>query len=191
MSEEALAIPGALSDLECQVLGEVAAQSTADRALEVGHFHGRSTVVLLKSLPRRCALTTVDHHSGDQWSSRTDPERVLANMTPHVGAREFEFVDQDMLGFDYVCEGGFGFVFYDADHSFGAVSAWWLRAREHLAPSCTLVWDDADWEDQSVLLALAVADGFRSVRDRPFYRDPGTDKWNPETYTLEVMRRDA
>ncbi len=186
---DALDVEGPLSDLECEVLAELAAATTARRALEVGHWKGRSTVVLLESLPAECALTTIDWHQGDYWCPATDAEAVKATMVPHVGDRRFVFIDEDMLTASL--SGTFGFVFYDSNHTEEAVSAWWVKYRELLAPDCTLVWDDADWEEQSILLGLAVADGFRSVRTREFWRCPVDDKHTAETYTLEVMRRDA
>ena len=85
--------------------------------------------------------------------------------------------------------GTFGFVFYDADHTAAAVADFWDLAVDLLDDDCTLVFDDADWAEQSTLRSLAEADGFEVVTDIPFRRGDG-DKRDPSTYTLEVMLRD-
>lgn len=188
-------IAGALSEAECAALAHVARGATGN-ALEVGHYLGRSTAVLLMALPPDVPLVTIDHHRGDDWCPETDVSVFRANVEPFVGGREFMDVEGDMLaavsGLEQLPDFGppYGFVFYDSDHTEAAVSAWWAAYRELLAPSCTLVFDDADWADQSILTALAVSDGFRSIRSRDLYRGP-EDKRDPETFTLEVMRRDA
>ena len=84
--------------------------------------------------------------------------------------------------------GRFGFCFYDADHTAQAVAEFWDLAADLFDQECTLVFDDADWAEQSTLRTLAEADGFAVVTDRDFYR-PSGDKHDPATYTLEVMRR--
>lgn len=186
-----LEIAGALSEAECAALAHVARGATG-HALEVGHYLGRSTAVLLMALPPDVPLITVDHHQGDEWCPDTDPDLFRANVEPFVGKREFVFVDGDMLEPEtvWVVEAAapYEFVFYDADHTKHAVVDWWNACRPLLAPSCTLAYDDADWDDQSILGELARADGFESIRTREFYRGP-EDKRDPETFTLEVMRR--
>ena len=59
-------IAGPLSVAECQALAKLAASTTTTRALEVGHYLGLSTAVLLDSLPPGCELVTIDHHQGDE-----------------------------------------------------------------------------------------------------------------------------
>ena len=187
-------IAGALSEEECAALGHVARGATG-HALEVGHYLGRSTAVLLMALPPEVPLVTIDWHEGDGWCPGTDPRVFEDNVAPFLGDRGFTFINRDMLGDDALvtlwgCNPPFSFVFYDADHSALAVAAWWDMYRHLLAESCTLVYDDADWDDQAILGELARADGFRSIRSRDWYRGP-EDKRDPETFTLEVMRRDA
>lgn len=182
-------IPGPLSVHECEVLAERAAATTSSRAIEVGHYLGLSTAVLLEALPASCELVTIDHHQGDQWCPATSAGEFLANVEPYVGGRTFTFVNEDMRTALPALEGRFGFVFYDADHTATAVAEFWALAVDLLEPDCTLIFDDADWEDQSTLIGLAESAGFASVRSEPFVRSTDDDKRDPRTYTLEVMRR--
>ena len=188
MWRDALEVRGTFSEAECEALHHLAANSEAQNALEVGHWLGRSTIVLLESLPADCSLTTVDHHKGDPWIPGSEESEFRANIDPYLGERpEFTFVNGDMLKAPY--EGPYDFVFYDADHRQSGFSVWWELIREHLAPECVLCFDDADWPEQAMLHDLAYSDGFRSVRTREFWRDPMNDKGHADTYTLEVMRR--
>ena len=181
-------IAGPLSVAECQTLAKLAASTTTTRALEVGHYLGLSTAVLLDSLPPGCELVTIDHHRGDERCPATSADEFLANVDPFIWDRLFVFVNDDMRAALPTVGGGFGFVFYDADHTASAVAAFWDHAAGLLAERCTLVFDDADWAEQSTLRGLAEADGFMVVTSDPFYRGDG-DKSDPETYTLEVMER--
>lgn len=181
-------IPGPLSVRECEVLAQHAADTSAERALEVGHYLGLSTAVLLEALPASCELVTIDHHQGDQWCPATSADEFLANVEPYVGGRTFTFVNDDMRSALPALDGRFGFVFYDADHTAEAVADFWTLAVGLLEPDCTLIFDDADWEDQSTLVGLAESAGFVSVRSEPFVRGDD-DKRDQRTYTLEVMRR--
>jgi predicted O-methyltransferase YrrM len=181
-------ITGALSVAECVKLGEVASATAAASALEVGHYLGLSTAVLLTSLPTDVHLVTIDHHQGDDWSGGTSFDEFTANVAPYVGERKFTAINEDMRSALPDLLGRFGFVFYDADHTAAAVADFWDLAAGLLEQECTLVFDDADWVEQSTLRGLAEADGFEVVTDTPFYRGGG-DKHDPLTYTLEVMRR--
>ena len=181
-------IAGPLSVAECQALAKLAASTTTTRALEVGHYLGLSTAVLLDSLPPGCELVTIDHHRGDEWCPATSADEFLANVDPFIGDRLFVFVNDDMRNALPTVGAGFGFVFYDADHTASAVAAFWDHAAGLLAERCTLVFDDADWAEQSTLRDLAEADGFRVVTGVRFHRGDH-DKSDPETYTLEVMER--
>lgn len=183
-------VPGPLSVRECDVLASVASGTTATRALEVGHYLGLSTSVLLRSLPAGCELVTVDHHQGDNWTSKTSSADFEANIAQYLNGRPFTFVNDDMRTALPALTCRFGFVFYDADHIAQAVADFWSLAMPLLEPACTLVFDDADWDDQSTLIGLAEAAGFRSVRDVPFERHEH-DKGDPETFTLEIMRRSS
>jgi predicted O-methyltransferase YrrM len=181
-------ITGALSVAECVKLGEVASATTAKSALEVGHYLGLSTAVLLSSLPADVHLVTIDHHQGDAWSGGTSFDEFSDNVAPYVGDRKFTALNEDMRTALPSLLGRFGFVFYDADHTAAAVADFWDLAAGLLEPECTLVFDDADWVEQSTLRTLAEADGFQVVTDTEFHRGGG-DKDNALTYTLEVMRR--
>jgi predicted O-methyltransferase YrrM len=181
-------IVGPLSVAECDKLAEVAAATTAKSALEVGHYLGLSTAVLLSSLPADVHLVTIDHHQGDEWCPPTSFDEFNANVAPYVGERKFTAINEDMREALPDLLGRFGFCFYDADHTASAVADFWDLAAGLLEPECTLVFDDADWVEQSTLRGLAEADGFVVVTDVEFYR-PSGDKHDPLTYTLEVMRR--
>ena len=179
---------GPLSESECHKLAEIAAATNATRALEVGHYLGLSTSVLLASLPADVAFVPLDHHQGDQWCPGTKFEEFGENVAPYVGDRSFTAFDQDMRTVLPMLSGQFGFVFYDADHTATAVADFWDLAARLMAPECTLVFDDADWAEQSTMRTLAEDDGFVVVTDQPFVRTSG-DKHDPKTYALEVMRR--
>lgn len=181
-------IVGPLSHTECEVLGDLASATTATRALEVGHYLGLSTSVLLEHLPAGVELVTIDHHQGDEWCPPTSFATFEENVAPYVGDRAFRAIDQDMRTALPDLDGRFGFVFYDADHTASAVADFWDHVTPLLADECTLVFDDADWLEQSTLRDLAEADGFKVVTDRAFVRGED-DKHDPDTYTLEVMRR--
>ena len=190
LAEKVRSIPviGPLSLTEREALATVAAATHARRALEVGHYLGLSTSVLLTSLPPEVELVTVDHHQGDQWCPSTSFDTFLENVQPYVADRSFVTINDDMEFALPNLSGLFGFCFYDADHTAEAVETFWRVGASLLAPDCVLVFDDADWEEQSTLRTLAEADGFQVVTGREFHRPEG-DKNDPETYTLEVMRR--
>lgn len=183
-------IDGALSISECEVLAEHARATSATAALEVGHYKGLSTAVLLDALPPDCAFVTIDHHNGDESCGATDVHTFSANVSNHIGERAFRpmFIDMREALTELLASQPFGFIFYDADHTAIGVQDFWLRARHLVADDCTLVYDDADWESQALLKRLAEYDGFHSIRSRPFTRSVG-DKADADTYTLEIMRR--
>lgn len=179
---------GALSVAECEWLADLAAGSDATRALEVGHYTGLSTCVLLEALPPDCELVTIDHHRGDLWSGATSPIEYLTTVAPFAGDRPFQFLDQDMRTALPVITEPFGFVFYDADHTAQGVADFWRLAQPLLAHECVLVYDDGDWSEQSTLGTFAVEDGFAPVY-RPEFVRYDDDKRDPRTYTLEVLAR--
>jgi predicted O-methyltransferase YrrM len=182
-------VGGPMSLAECEALADLAATTTAHAALEVGHYLGRSTSVLLTSLPESCSFVTIDHHKGDDWCPATSFDTFLENVEPYItGDRDVWMINQDMRVALPRMLGRFGFVFYDGDHTAAAVADFWELAEPLLEDECTLCFDDADWAEQSTLRALAEDAGFVVVTGREFYRPEG-DKDDPLTYTLEVMRR--
>lgn len=182
-------IPGPLSHLESQTLADLASETDATRALEVGHYLGLSTSLLLLGFPPEVEFTTIDHHKGDFWCPATSFDEFMANVEPFVGARRFTPIDRDMADALPKLDGRFGFVFYDADHKKAAVAEFWSHAADLMDDQCTLVFDDADWDDQSTLRRFAEADGFEVVTGRELWRAERRDKGHPDTYTLEIMRR--
>jgi predicted O-methyltransferase YrrM len=183
------AIKGGLSDAECEALAEYAASSGAKHALEVGHYYGLSTAVLLEALPADCTLTTIDHHHGDPWSAPTSIETFRRNIAPVVGDRDFtvEYESMDVLAEHP--DARYDFVFYDASHTAEAVAEFWSVAAHAFAESVLLVFDDADWPGQATMTKRALRDRFHSIRTREFYRDAELDKLAPDTFTLEAMQR--
>ncbi len=186
-------VPGPLSEAERIRICKEAAWTTARQALEVGHYLGASTSLLLHSLPSRCSLSTIDHHCGDVSTPEVKYEDFQANTQPYVGDRVFDCFIMDMRdALSKLAVSGwwrYGFVFYDADHTEQGVRDFWQLARGLLADECTLIYDDADWPGQAVLGELAATDGFHSVREREIVRHMPQDKVDPRTFTLEVMRR--
>jgi predicted O-methyltransferase YrrM len=185
-------VDGALSEHECAVLASEARSSGATNALEVGHYMGLSTCVLLESLPPDCALTTIDHHEGDEWSGPTLHSNFVDNVTPYIrGRREFRDVQAPFAdALSQLDSPQFDFVFYDADHTAEAVAKFWAYAEPLLLPRCTLVFDDADWDDQATMFKLAEQAGFDRVDDQPHVRHR-RDKKDPMTYTLGIMVREG
>jgi len=121
---------GLLAYRECEVLAEAAAAGEVRVALEVGHYGGLSTVVLLKTLPTGSTLVTIDHHEGDSWTAATSAEGFVYNVQPFLNGR----VTMDPWFMDFETA---------------------LRA-----DSCVLAFDDADWDSVETLERLAADDGF-------------------------------
>lgn len=185
--QRALAVRGALSRDECEVLAAHAESFNHPvRALEVGHYFGLSTAVLLESLPVGSVLTTIDHHDGDSLCWPVPIEDFERNIAPHRGRVELLTLYESFQRASV--EGPFDLCFYDADHSSAAVAVFWTKYRARMAESSVLLFDDADWPEQATLRELAEADGFKSIRARPFGRG-ASDKATPTTYTIEVMTR--
>lgn len=193
-------VPGPLSTQERCVLALEAERTLGMRALEVGHYYGASTSILLNSLPPTCALVTIDHHEGDVSTPAAPIAAFYENIAPYVGKRSLEtFVCDMRVAFEGMAERlaegrnppplWFDFVFYDADHTEQGVCDFWELVTPFLAQSCTLIYDDADWPSQAMLGELAKGDGFVSVRTQPIVRHMPADKTDPRTFTLEVMRR--
>lgn len=170
------------------MLGALAARSGARRALEVGHFEGRSTAVLLENLPAGCTLTTIDHHGGDRWMPAYSPTAFYANVQPYIN-RPFTFTNADMMLALHDLAPGWDFVFYDADHELLAMSAFWAALEPLLAEHCLVVFDDADWEDQGQLTDLAAAAGFEVIDLGVAWVRHPLDKQDPRTFTLQAMGR--
>jgi predicted O-methyltransferase YrrM len=180
-------IQGALSELELTVLGDWSSKAKT-AALEVGHYYGLSTVALLQSLPDGIPLDTVDHHMGDKWAPRSLISMFEKNVIPHVGSRTFQSFSMDFTDASDYLQGPYGFVFYDAAHDVDSCEMFWSLYRGAMSQDCILVFDDADWESMDALRQAALGDDFDTVPVMPRSRKKD-DKADPETYTLEVMRR--
>ena len=71
---------GLLSATECAELAHWAREAGRCDALEVGHYTGLSTVVLLHGLTDGSRLTTIDHHKGDNYVQASDQKVFLKNV---------------------------------------------------------------------------------------------------------------
>jgi predicted O-methyltransferase YrrM len=181
---------GALSGFECETLAHWAGYASGVNALEVGHYTGLSTSVLLESLPTGMVLWSVDHHRGDAWSNATEPDAFWGNVSPYFGRIPLAMVIRDFRdGLEFIPEGSVGFVFYDADHDENSVADFWSCVCPLLADPCVLLFDDADWPGMKRLADEALGDGFVRVTERDFHRG-GMGKRSSDTYTLEVMLRE-
>lgn len=188
---------GLMSAQECEELARWASMAACGVALEVGHYTGLSTCVLLDSLPPTMPLITVDAR---KW--RPEAAEVFDKYTP-----QFErdrpmrvFVEPFQSLIPRIAD-PIGFVFYDADHTAAGNRQFWSLVREHLADDCIVVYDDADWEGPATLQPLAEEDGFKASITREWYRhvteidDPDSQvrldigKRHPDTFTLQSMVR--
>jgi predicted O-methyltransferase YrrM len=183
-------ITGPLSVLECEALSTEAARASGSDALEVGHYKGLSTAVLLQSLPRGMTLWSVDHHKGDHWCPHTRPSEFEGNVRPYVNGVALGPIFKPFSEALGSVPDELKFVFYDADHTTEACEQFWGCVSIKLAANCVLVFDDADWDGMARLRELAAVDGFEVVPGDPFRRGP-MDKATPDTFTLQVMARGA
>jgi predicted O-methyltransferase YrrM len=182
---------GGLSGAECEVLAEWATRATGAHALEVGHYTGLSTSVLLDSLPRGVTLWTVDHHLGDDLCHPTSVREFQENIEPFLGRVFLELIVEDLRhAHEKVPAGEVGFVFYDAGHDRQTVCEFWELYRDKFGARCILVFDDADWAGMRSLRSAAAYDGFICAESRVSARCMG-DKRNIDTYALEIMTREV
>jgi predicted O-methyltransferase YrrM len=181
-------VTGPLSSRECDYLDRIVSELAPRRLLEVGHYNGLSSCVLIAAMPDSATLVTVDHHRGDDWCPATSPDRYQGLIDSVRDGKDVDVRVADMLSVDYVAAGPFDFVFYDSDHHREPVEAWWAAALPSFADRCTLTFDDADWDEQSCLIGLAELAGFRSVRTHDFVRYEH-DKLASQTFTVEWMVR--
>lgn len=183
-------IPGALSVTELNVLAIEASMAKGGDALEVGHYKGLSTAVLLESLPDTMALWTIDHHKGDEWCSPTTAAEFEENIAGYIGSRQLLAIYEPFDEALSRVPGGLRFVFYDADHSLEAVEDFWRIVHPKLSRACSLLMDDADWPASDRLIMRAEQDGFRMAPwSGSFYRGK-RDKADPRTNTIGVLVRE-
>ncbi len=146
--------------------------------LEVGHYHGLSTLVLAGS---RRHVVTVDNHKGDQWVTKPAGRDAFLSNVGHLPNVSPVFVDSQVL----VAPLHYSMVFYDGDHG---VEQMRFTEEVHKSPRCTLfVFDDRDF-----VVPQECCEWLRSMgwvdESPPVYRG-GNDKASEETMTLGVFRR--
>lgn len=179
---------GLLSVLECSALYLAVAQYRPHQVLEVGHFLGLSTAVLMKALVSqgRGALITVDHHKGDAWVPHSPEAPFLQNREKlFPEAVYLPMASQDLPdGLIRSCD----FLFYDGDH--GEEQLRFVQRASDLGGAQTIVLDDMDFRFGIECRNWLVEEGWREVTELVPRR--GThDKADADTYTLGIFRRDA
>lgn len=178
---------GLLSINECEELAHWGRLAKGGRALEVGHYTGLSTCVLLESLPTGTVLYSIDHHNGDNKVPKSTVAEFELNIQESLDKVSLVPVYQDFRKFWDWGISGFGLVFYDAEHTEQACIDFWTGLRGKFSPGCILLYDDADWEEMKPLGRMAEAAGFQARTRLPIRRLKG-DKRNSETYTLKVLQ---
>lgn len=183
---------GLLSVPECEELSFWASKAGKCNALEVGHFTGLSTLVLLHSLENGSRLLTLDHHNGDGHAPKTPAYQfhiLVGAFHPKRDVRlEVLFRDFREVLSSVLYENKWGFVFYDAEHTAAACLDFWREIEDDLSDRCVLAYDDADWNEMQLLGMLATAAGFKDCTRRELVRGDG-GKRDSNTHTLRVMRR--
>jgi predicted O-methyltransferase YrrM len=188
---------GLMSPRECEELAAWAGNADYGDALEVGHYTGCSTGVLLSALPPDVQLLTIDDH---RW--RNIPEQTFReNVQPFIGKRTVIVSVRDYETALAEHDGTFGFVFYDGPHSTDDCERFWRAIESKLESRCLFLFDDADWPSMSRMGDMLDAGGFRRLNRFPLHRatigystgdqqfDLDLAKRHPDTYTLDVWER--
>lgn len=185
---------GLLSFSECvELMNWAGACGRLVTALEVGHFRGLSTLMLLRGLPEGSTLVTVDHHRGDVHVARghSSPSAFMSTIGKHGDLLDRVKLAAAFIPYQQLLTmhpGPYDFVFYDGQHTPEDCEEFWRRVQ--LSPNCILCYDDADWECMQRLGELAEADNFKDVT-RLVLQRLEDDKNADETYTLRVLRREV
>ena len=176
MLEAARAIDGWMTPSELAFL-QALALSLPDAAtvIELGSWHGRSTVAIRQALPATAQLYAVDSFSGDQVTSgafdEAELERFMSNTSPHG---PIEPVASDTLtAAARFSERSVDMVFVDADHSYDAVRRdllAWAPKLKHGGVMC-----GHDWGWVGVRVAVRETYGGVGVFESIWYtrRKPG------------------
>lgn len=188
--DDVMNIFGHVSRYECQELIYWAGQFDRPiRALEVGHFMGRTTAAMLIGLPKGSTLVSVDHHKGDKHVKPSEIKEFLVNVEPFIDCGVYhEWVFEPFETSVPALPGWFDFMYYDATHTPEACDEFWRVASPLMPDRCRLLYDDADWKEMWRLGELAQAHGFKN-RTRYEFRRGTKQQVDSTAYTMAVMER--
>lgn len=113
--------------------------ATGRDVLEIGAWHGRSTVAIALTARR---VYTVDHFRGDGYTNGApDVSKLLSNLTRHeVSNSVCVLIGKQRDVLPRLCS-DFGLIFYDADHS-GESTSYALNWIIERAPSAVIAVHD-------------------------------------------------
>ncbi|MHA2069054.1 MAG: class I SAM-dependent methyltransferase [Candidatus Thorarchaeota archaeon] len=185
---------GGLSRRECLELYRQVKLHKPMNVLEVGHFRGLSTNIILSALPVGARMLTIDHHKGDKHTPESNPSVFFNNIYKHARPTEVSlevciaaFEDIEILN----AQKCFDFVFYDAAHNASTCAAFWSWAKPVMRDNCLLLFDDANLEvEMGTLTTLAKEGLFKDITSLPI-ESRGTPKFASETYSIMVMQREC
>ncbi|HBJ72926.1 MAG TPA: hypothetical protein DDY88_04290 [Actinobacteria bacterium] len=155
-------VQGWLTEPEAFLLWSLSGTVSADLAVvEIGSYLGRSTVALATG-SRGALVHAVDPHTGDisevaEGKSINTYEGFLANIDKASVSDRVRPMRMMSVDAAAIYEGpAIGLLFVDGWHSAEAVEEDIRSWHPHLAPQCTIVFDD--WQDPDV------ARGIRNIR---------------------------
>ncbi len=137
-------VEGWLTDAQARMLWDAArALAGGGRVVEIGSFHGRSTIVLARALEGRGEVVAIDPHAGNdrgpqEWegtaaSGQADHERFLANLARAgmtTAVRHVRQPSRQALG---ASEGAIDVLYVDGSHRYrealADIRGWGMRVR--------------------------------------------------------------
>jgi predicted O-methyltransferase YrrM len=130
-------------------------------AVELGSWHGRSTIAIRDALPESASLFAVDMFSGNCLAAGAfDPselDRFQANTEGHGAIQAV--IDESAAAATGFADGSIDMVFVDADHSYPAIRADLLAWAPKLKPGGLMCGHDWGW----VGVRVAVRELYGSV----------------------------
>jgi SAM-dependent methyltransferase/predicted O-methyltransferase YrrM len=156
-------VQGWLTDAQAARLGAAAARTAPGaRVVEIGSYHGRSTIVLAQAAPH-AEIVAIDPHAGNdrgprQWTGtadegETDHRTFLANLQRAGVAGRVRHVRRPSQAALDAVEGEIDVLYVDGAHRFAPAAADLDRWGARVAPGGTLLVHDAF---SSVGVTLAV-----------------------------------
>lgn len=148
--------------------------------LEVGHYMGLSTNVILYGVKGDDQLLSIDAHIADGWVPKSDPGQYFSNMYRRKGLSTLIMDSRGVQRLE-----GFDVVFYDGDHADEQ-----RRWTEMVIASETVdlfIFDDRDFDVPTVCCQMLRDAGWKD--QSPDLRRLPNDKRDPQTMTLGVFRR--
>jgi SAM-dependent methyltransferase len=157
-------VEGWLTDAQAARLG-AAAERTAPgaRIVEIGSYHGRSTIVLAQAAPAGSEVVAIDPHAGNdrgprQWTGTADEGEAdhrafLANLERAAVADRVRHVRRPSQEALDAVDGEVDVLYVDGAHRFAPASADLERWGSRVAPGGTLLVHDA-FSSVGVTLAI-------------------------------------